>query len=59
MMQPKRYHVIVSGTEFYLDVVQTGGTSDVPTIERQEHHKAIWNQARKSHLLTKKPNRKN
>lgn len=57
-MQPKRYHVIVSGTEFFLDVVQTADASDVPYVERQEHHKVIWNQARKSHMLSKAPKRR-
>lgn len=56
-MQPKRYHVIVSGTEFFLDVVQTAGTSDVPIIERQEATRLIWNQASKMHGLMKKPKR--
>ena len=36
-MKQKRYHVIVSGTEFFLDVEQIGGTQDVPMIGRQEN----------------------
>ena len=33
-MKQKRYHVIVSGTEFFLDVEQIGGTQDVPLYHR-------------------------
>ncbi len=51
MMQPKRYRVVVSGTEFFLDVVQTGGTSDVPMIENQEHLHGTWNQARRDRMV--------
>ena len=41
-MKQKRYHVIVSGTEFFLDVEQIGGTQDVPMIGRQENN-ISWN----------------
>ena len=37
-MKQKRYHVIVSGTEFFLDVEQIGGTLDVHMIGRQENN---------------------
>ncbi len=49
-MKQKRYHVIVSGTEFFLDVEQTGGSSDVPYIGRQEN-RHMWTQACKDRMV--------
>lgn len=49
-MQTRRYRVVVSGTEFFLDVVQTGGTTDVPMITRQNNHE-IWNNSSKEHMM--------
>lgn len=52
-MQSKRYRVVVSGTEFYLDVLQTEGVvaCDVPMVERQEYHHGTWNQARRDRMV--------
>ena len=47
-MKQKRYHVIVSGTEFFLDVEQIGGTQDVPMIGRQENN-ISWNRYGREH----------
>ena len=49
-MQPKRYHVIVDGTEFFLDVVQIGGTLPVPMIEKQENRQ-MWNMGTKRPMI--------
>lgn len=49
-MHTKRYRVVVNGTEFFLDVVQTGGAMDVPMICRQDHHE-IWNHSSKEHMM--------
>lgn len=48
-MKQKRYHVIVSGTEFFLDVEQIGGTQDVPMIGRQENN-ISWNRYGREHI---------
>lgn len=48
-MKQKRYHVIVSGTEFFLDVEQIGGTQDVPMIGRQENN-ISWNRYGGEHI---------
>ena len=48
-MKQKRYHVIVSGTEFFLDVEQIGGTQDVPMIGRQENN-ISWNRYGRDHI---------
>ena len=48
-MKQKRYHVIVSGTEFFLDVEQIGGTQDVPMIGRQENN-ISWNIYGREHI---------
>ena len=47
-MKQKRYHVVVSGTEFFLDVEQIGGTQDVPMIGRQEN--ISWNRYGREHI---------
>lgn len=47
--ETKRYHVIVSGTEFFLDVEQIGGTQDVPMIGRQENN-ISWNRYGREHI---------
>ena len=49
-MQTKRSRVVVSGTEFFLDVVQTGGSTDVPMICRQDHRE-IWNHSSKERMM--------
>ena len=54
-MKQKRYHVIVSGTEFFLDVEQIGGTQDVPMIGRQENN-ISWNRYGREHI---NPSQKN
>lgn len=48
-MKQKRYHVIVSDTEFFLDVEQIGGTQDVPMIGRQENN-ISWNRYGREHI---------
>ncbi len=49
-MQTRRYRVVVSGTEFFLDVVQTGGTTDVPMIAKQSNRE-IWNHSSKERMM--------
>lgn len=41
-MIQKHYHLIVSGTEFFLDVEQTAGSQEVPMICKQENN-ISWN----------------
>lgn len=49
-MKQSRYHVIVSGTEFYLDVEQVAGSqaSCVPMITKQNGYEG-WRQCARSY----------
>ncbi len=48
-MKQRKYHVVISGTEFFLDVEQVATSQGIPMIGRQDGNIG-WNRYGREHI---------